>query len=59
MKKLMMIAVVLVFMTGSAYAADWNFYGSARVNTTYTQFDKSPFTSGGAALGLADRKSVV
>ncbi len=53
MKKLMMIAVVLVFMTGSAYAADWNFYGSARVNTTYTQFDKSPFTSGGAALGLA------
>ena len=53
MKKLMVIAVLLLFSTGSAYAVDWNFYGSARVNTAYTQFDKNPFTSGAAALGLA------
>lgn len=45
---------LLVLMAGSAsYAADWNFYGSARVNTFYTKFDKNPFTSGAAALGLA------
>lgn len=44
MKKLMVIAALLVFMTGSvAYAADWNFYGSARVNTTYTKFDNDMF----------------
>lgn len=44
MKKLLVIAALLVFMTGSvAYAADWNFYGSARVNTTYTKFDNDMF----------------
>ena len=33
MKKLMVIAVLLVFFTGSAYAAaEWNFYGSARIS---------------------------
>ena len=53
MKKLMVIAVLLVFMTGSAYAADWNFYGSARVNTTYTKFEQDPFSSTAAIFGLA------
>ncbi len=53
MKKLMVIAVLLVFMTGSAYAAaDWNFYGSARVNTFYSDFEQDPFSSGAAALGM-------
>lgn len=46
MKKLMVIAVVLVFVTGSAYAAEWNFYGSARVSTFYSEIDVSPFASG-------------
>lgn len=46
MKKLMVIAVVLVFITGSAYAAEWDFYGSARVSTFYSQIDVSPFAGG-------------
>jgi len=42
MKKLM-ISVALVFlMTSSAYAAaEWNFYGSARVSTFYTSWDNN------------------
>jgi hypothetical protein len=53
MRKLMVVVALLVLFTGSAIAADWNFYGSARVNTTYTKFDNDPFTSAAAALGLA------
>ena len=41
MKKLMVIAVLLVFMTGSAWAVEWNFYGSARVSTFYTNWDNN------------------
>ncbi len=53
MKRLIIIAAVFVFMAGSAaYAADWNFYGSARVNTSYSKIDKSPFTSTPGVLGL-------
>jgi len=47
MKKLMVIAVLFVFMTGSAYAAaDWNFYGSARISTFYSDWDGDIFKSG-------------
>ncbi len=49
MKKLMVIAAVLVFFTGSAYAdvaAEWNFYGSARVSTFYSDINDSPFVAG-------------
>ena len=43
----MAIVALLLFAAGStAYAADWNFYGSARVNTFYTKFEKSPFSGG-------------
>jgi hypothetical protein len=42
MKKLMVIAALLVFTTGSAWAAaEWNFYGSARVSTFYTKWDQN------------------
>ena len=52
MKKLMVIALLLVFITGSAYAAEWNFYGSARVSTFYTNFDDDVFrTATGAITG--------
>jgi len=50
MKKFLVIAVLLVFFSGSAYAADWNFYGSARVQTTYTDFDNSPFSTPASVL---------
>ncbi len=54
MKKLLVIAALLVFMTGSvAYAADWNFYGSARVNTTYTKFDNDLFSTATGPFGGA------
>ena len=44
MKKLMLIAVLLVFASGSAFAAaEWNFYGSARVSTFYSSFEDDPF----------------
>ena len=47
MKKFLVIAVLLVFFTGSAYAAaEWNFYGSARVSTFYSNLDNSPFAGG-------------
>lgn len=52
MKKLMVSVVLFVFMTGSAWAAaEWNFYGSARISMFYTDFDKDIFrnTSNAAA----------
>ncbi len=55
MKKLMLIAAALVLLAGSvASAAEWDFYGSARINTFYTDFENSPFQSPGnlAAFGL-------
>lgn len=39
MKKLMVIIAALAMVTGSAYAADWNFYGSARIQTFITDSD--------------------
>lgn len=53
MKKLMVMVVLLVFMAGTAYAAaEWDFYGSARVSTFYTDFEQDPFSATSAALGL-------
>lgn len=46
MKKLMVMAAVLVLAAGSAFAADWNFYGSARVSTFYSSIDNNPFKGG-------------
>jgi hypothetical protein len=36
MKKLMVMVAAIAMLTGSAYAADWDFYGSARIGTFYT-----------------------
>lgn len=52
MKKLLVVAALFCFMTDFGYAAEWNFYGSARVNTTYTKMDNDPFSSNAAILGL-------
>ncbi len=47
MKKLLVIAVFLLFFTGSAHAAaEWNFYGSARISTFYSNIDDNPFQAG-------------
>jgi len=39
MKKLMVMVAALAMISTSAYAADWNFYGSARVSTFYSSTD--------------------
>ncbi|MBA3009426.1 MAG: porin [Proteobacteria bacterium] len=39
MKKLMVMVAALAMITSSAYAADWNFYGSARISTFYVNTD--------------------
>jgi len=39
MKKLIVLAAALCMVATSAYAADWNFYGSSRVNTQYTKVE--------------------
>lgn len=39
MKKIMLMAAALCLAATTAYAADWNFYGSARVSTFVTDTD--------------------
>ena len=39
MKKLVVMVAALALFASTAYAADWNFYGSARVATFYTSTD--------------------
>jgi len=39
MKKLIVAVAALALMAGSAYAAEWNFYGSARVSTFWSETD--------------------
>ena len=39
MKKLIALVAAMVMVTGMAYAADWDFFGSARVSTFYTSVD--------------------
>ena len=57
MKKLFVIAVLLIFWAGFDHAtAKWEFYGSARVSTFYTNWntdmlrptDKNPFAGTGS-----------
>ncbi|MCK5695006.1 MAG: hypothetical protein KAH62_00095 [Desulfobacula sp.] len=46
MKKLIALVAAMVMISGYAYAADWNFYGSARVDTTWTDTTAAGATSG-------------
>jgi len=39
MKKIIVAVAALALMAGSAYAAEWNFYGSARVSTFWADGD--------------------
>ena len=49
MKKFIVAIAALAMLTGSAYAADWNFYGNARVQT---------FTVDTDTAGTSDRQTV-
>jgi len=40
MKKFIVAIAAVAMLTGSAYAADWNFYGSARVSTFYNDTEE-------------------
>jgi len=44
MKKLIVLAAALCMVATSAYAAEWNFYGSARVNTQFTRVENQAGT---------------
>ncbi len=46
MKKLIVAVAALALMAGSAYAAEWNFYGNARVQTTWYNCDVIDGASG-------------
>lgn len=48
MKKVIIAIAALAMLASSAYAADWNFYGSARVSTFYetTKADNTPDVDG-------------
>ena len=50
MKKLMIIVATIAVLFSSAQAADWNFYGSARISTFYENSDISDST--GFDMGL-------
>jgi len=67
-----MIIAALAMISGSAYAADWNFYGSARMYTFYnavddganpsvdtknTQWSLSPYSRIGANVKVSDELS--
>lgn len=39
MKKIIVAVAAIALMAGSAYAAEWNFYGSARVSTFWSDTD--------------------
>jgi len=43
MNKLLLLIVTLIIISTSAYAADWNFYGSARIQTFVTKIDDGFF----------------
>lgn len=49
MKKIILIITAVMLFSGTAMAAEWNFYGSAQVNTFYTDVDNG----GSAAKNLA------
>ena len=40
MKKIILAVAVLALMAGSAYAAEWNFYGTAQVFTVWSETDE-------------------
>ena len=52
MKKLIFIVAALAMITGSAYAADWNFYGSARVQTWYNDVEDNAVPTSSSATNL-------
>ena len=52
MKKLMVTIAALAMFAGSAYAADWNFYGSARVDTFYTSSETNAVTTNNTLWAL-------
>lgn len=50
MKKLIVAIAAFALMAGSAYAAEWNFYGSARVQTFWSSTDTINGTSGNTVV---------
>ncbi|HCY85950.1 MAG TPA: hypothetical protein DHV36_12515, partial [Desulfobacteraceae bacterium] len=47
MKKILVMAILTVLFSCTAYASDWNFYGQARLSTFYERVDNNIFRGGG------------
>ncbi len=61
MKKIVVAALALALMAGSAYAADWNFYGEAMIYTVWTDEDQIDGNDDGDAQfaeGLYDASKI-
>jgi len=54
MKKLIVLAAALCMVATSAYAADWNFYGSSRVATIYTKVESNGLVPDQETTNLAE-----
>lgn len=60
MKKIIVAALALALMAGSAYAAEWNFYGEAMIYTVWTDADTINGADGDTqfAEGLYDASKI-
>lgn len=58
MKKVMIIVATIGVLLSSAHAADWNFYGSARVSTFYENVDVLGTDTSRFAMGLQDNSRI-
>lgn len=61
MKKIIVAALALALMAGSAYAAEWNFYGEAMIYTVWTDEDQIDGSNDGDtqfAEGLYDASAI-
>ncbi len=58
MKKLVIIVATIAVLFSSAHAADWNFYGSARVSTFYENVEVSGSDTTNFAMALQNNSRV-
>ncbi len=58
MKRLVIVMASFAVLLSSAHAADWNFYGSARVSTFYENVDISGSDSTNFAMALQENSRV-
>ncbi len=58
MKKFIITIATMAMLLGSAHAADWNFYGSARMSTYYESVEVSGTDTTQFSMGLQDNSRI-